>query len=496
MSELTPDQAASASNSPALPSDSPPSNNELALQRTEMAENRTKMAENRTGMSVQRTDMAQERTGLAVERTDLAETRTELARERTRAAEERTLMAWIRTALSMISFGFGIDRLFKYLDKTQAPVGVNMLTEERVLGLSLMSLGLFTLVAAIINHWRVLKNIEVKEYKYTPGWSQGLTVAVVLLFLGLAAFLPLALSGVQLADVFTLNSVVVQTLTAMTIFLLMLTLGVQTSLTNLISLWRQPGLLGRALLSSLVLFPTGAGVIGYLLLRGQPEALPIGVGLAVLASAPGAPLLTRRAMMARGNVTTAASLQVTLATLAVVTTPLTLLVFTLLFTQIKASADFWLIAKQVLTVQLLPLGLGLLIRKLGGDLVADIGELLSTVANTLFLVLLVFLLGASLVLIPTVPWRGLVAMALIVVFGLACGHWLGGPSLDVRSSVATGSIARNAGLAIFLLTANNMGQSIPTVIAYMVVGAITALPYNAWVQRQLVEPAPVAAAQG
>jgi len=50
-------------------------------------------------------------------------------------------------------------------------------------------------VVAIINHWRILNNIEEEEYQYTPRWSQGLTGAVVLLFLGLAAFIPLALAG-------------------------------------------------------------------------------------------------------------------------------------------------------------------------------------------------------------------------------------------------------------------------------------------------------------
>jgi putative membrane protein len=35
----------------------------------------------------------------------------ELAKERNRAAAERTLMVWIRTSLSLISFGFGIDRI-------------------------------------------------------------------------------------------------------------------------------------------------------------------------------------------------------------------------------------------------------------------------------------------------------------------------------------------------------------------------------------------------
>lgn len=87
-------------------------------------------------------------------------------------------------------------------------------------------------------------------------------MAIVLLFLGLAAFIPLAISGVELAEVFTLNSQVVQTLAAMTIFLLMLTLGAKTPLASLTTLWQQPGLLVRSLLAALVLFPLGAGVIG------------------------------------------------------------------------------------------------------------------------------------------------------------------------------------------------------------------------------------------
>jgi BASS family bile acid:Na+ symporter len=469
-----------------------PSNNELAMQRTEMAQQRTSMAEQRTELAEKRTGMSVQRTDLAQERNDLAEIRTALARERTRAAEERTLMAWIRTALSMISFGFGIDRLFKYLDKTQSGIGVNVLTEERILGLSLMSLGLFTLVAAIINHWRVLKNIENEEYEYTPSWSQGLTVAVVLLFLGLAAFIPLALTGVELADVFTLDSRVIQALAAMTIFLLMLTLGVKTPLSSLGSLWQQPGLLVRALFAALVLFPVGAGLIGYLFLKDLPGAVPIGLGLVVLAAAPGAPLLTQRASMAGGNLAIATSLQVTLAALAVATTPLTLLVFTLLFARLDASADFLIIAKQVLTVQFLPLGLGLLIRYLGRETAADISELLTTVANTLFVVLLVFLLGFSLVTIPTVPWRGLAVIPPIIIFGLIGGHLLGGPDLATRSSIATGTIARNAGLALFLLAANGAGQAIPTIIAYMVVGSITALPYNIWIKRQQQQATPAA----
>lgn len=476
-----------------------PNNNELAMQRTVMAEKRTELAENRTAMAEkrtelaenrtelaeQRTELAEKRTGLSIERTDLAELRTELAKERTRAAEERTLMAWIRTALSMISFGFGIDRLFTYLDRTETDLGINRLTEERVLGLSLMTLGLVTLVMAIINHWTMLKTIESDDYKYGPTWSQGLVVATVLLFLGLAAFIPLAVGGVQMAEVFTLNSRVITTLAALIIFILMLSLGAQTSLSSLATLWQQPSLLRRSLLSTLVLFPVGAVVIGYLVLSGgQPGVGRVALGLGVLAAAPGAPLLSRRAAMAGSNPDVAISLQVTLALLATVTTPLTLWVLSSLFAPIDASADYLIIVKQVLLAQFLPLGLGIALRRFSGEQAANVGQLLSVIASTLFAVLLVFALGISIVVLPTIAWRGLVAIPLIVIFGLACGHFLGGPEIAVRSAVATGTIARNAGLALFLLAANGGGNAIPTVIAYVVIGAVTALPYNVWAKRQ------------
>jgi uncharacterized membrane protein YidH (DUF202 family) len=40
------------------------------------------------------------------------------------------------------------------------------------------------------------------------------------------------------------------------------------------------------------------------------------------------------------------------------------------------------------------------------------------------------------------------------------------------------------------LAANGAGQAIPTIIAYMVVGSITALPYNIWIKRQQQQTAP------
>ncbi|MDY7023216.1 MAG: Na+-dependent transporter, partial [Cyanobacteriota bacterium] len=353
---------------------------------------------------------------------------------------------------------------------------------EKILGLSLMSLGIFSLGAAIIGHWQALKNIEKNEFKYVPRWSESLSVAIILLFVGLAAFIPLVIGGIDLSEIFTLNSQVIQSLAALSVFVVMLTTGIKTSFSDIFSLWQRRDLLIKALFSALVLFPVGAAIIAGFLLN---IPLQTGLGLALLAAAPGAPLLTQRATLAGGNVPVALSFQVTLASLAIVTTPLTLLIIALVFSRVEESAEFLVIAKQIATVQFLPLGIGLLIRRLAGDALDDVSNLFATIVNTLFLVLIIFLLGISINVVPEVDIKGLIAIILIVAFGLTCGHILGGPDIETRSSVATGTIARNVGLALFLAAANGVGKAIPTIIAYMIIGGLVALPYNVWVKSQM-----------
>jgi putative membrane protein len=85
-------------------------------------------------------------------------TRTELALERTRAAGERTLMAWTRTAVSLVSFGFSIPKLFRYLQEERmiGAVGGGPFT----LGLMLIALGTLSLVAGMLQHVALLRRIS------------------------------------------------------------------------------------------------------------------------------------------------------------------------------------------------------------------------------------------------------------------------------------------------------------------------------------------------
>lgn len=114
---------------------------------------------------------------------------TELARERNRAAAERTLMAWIRTSLSLIGFGFGIDRIVAAIHSFQKASDIPPVGLSQILGLAFISLGVYAMVVAAVEHVQQLRQIQRQgNYIYTPRRSLGLTVAVCLICIGIFAF--------------------------------------------------------------------------------------------------------------------------------------------------------------------------------------------------------------------------------------------------------------------------------------------------------------------
>jgi BASS family bile acid:Na+ symporter len=274
---------------------------------------------------------------------------------------------------------------------------------------------------------------------------------------------------------------------AVTIFSLMLAIGVNHSFRQVTYLTSRPGLLVRSLLSVVVVVP---GIVGVLL---WALALPpaVATGLAVLAAVPGAPLTTKRIELAGGELQYAVNLQLTLALLAVVVTPLILSVYFSAFDLVIEKVAPLDVARQIARVTFLPVIAGFLIRRFLPGAAARIGNLLRVLANIL-LILLVLMLAVLLAMAPDLRamlnpgWAATLAIVLMVVFSLAAGHLLGGPTQEKRAVLAVASVARNVGLALFIAGLTDYGQKfVPTLLTYLILGGILSVPYAVWSKRRV-----------
>jgi putative membrane protein len=107
---------------------------------------------------------------------------TRLAFNRTRVAFDRTIMAWIRTATSLITFGFSVYKFFQ-IDVGRTPG--NHLIGSREFALTLVGIGLASLLLGVVDHHRNMKWL-ILQYPEMPRSGTGL-VAILVAVLGILA---------------------------------------------------------------------------------------------------------------------------------------------------------------------------------------------------------------------------------------------------------------------------------------------------------------------
>ena len=107
-------------------------------------------------------------------------------------ANERTFLAWIRTSIAVVTFGFLITRVPEWLHpaaKPNQPPSPHRIGTSLMMGLAMMAFGA---VVAILAAWRyhtVNRAIHEGRVKPDRGLIILITVLVVVLTLGMIAFM-------------------------------------------------------------------------------------------------------------------------------------------------------------------------------------------------------------------------------------------------------------------------------------------------------------------
>ncbi|MGB5241946.1 MAG: DUF202 domain-containing protein [Prochlorococcaceae cyanobacterium] len=112
----------------------------------------------------------------------------ELAKERNRAAAERTMMAWIRTCLSLISFGFGLDKIIGAINRSRFGGSDHASLSVRLVAIGFVLIGILAMAAATRQHLRTLKLIRRDDFVYVDQRSITVFTAIALTIIGIVAF--------------------------------------------------------------------------------------------------------------------------------------------------------------------------------------------------------------------------------------------------------------------------------------------------------------------
>lgn len=274
----------------------------------------------------------------------------------------------------------------------------------------------------------------------------------------------------------------------LTLFMVMLALGLGLP-PDVLSLWRSHWrLILRAELATCLLVP----LLGWLLLTLVPTGAVSVDGrhaIALMAACPSAPLILRKAGKTGGDAGLAGLLQVGAALAAIVTVPLLAQLGERVFNVDGWDVPLRQVALQVGQVQLLPLLLGLALRRRFPLQTRRLLGPLDRLANGLLLLLVIA------VLVKTAPQllnfglanlAGLAVMAVLVLLSLLVGFLVAGEGRQSRVTTALVTSMRNPGLALLLtstyaphLPAVKLGILLYVLITVLVSGLALKLSFRA-----------------
>jgi ACR3 family arsenite transporter len=215
-------------------------------------------------------------------------------------------------------------------------------------------------------------------------------------------------------------------------------------------------------------------------------------GLLLMATAAGAPFLPKLAQAAKGNAAFSVGLMVLLMVVTIIYMPIVLPLFLS-----GVEINPWDIAKSLIVVMLIPLGIGLLMKARWPDTANGLQPLMSSASSFAILLLLV---GAIILqwesIVSLIGTGGILAIVIFLAISFVLGYFAGGSDPGTRSVMGLGTAQRNLSAAL-VVGAQNFSDSpnvLVTVIVAGLVGLVLLLPLAAELGKRAATGSDVATA--
>ncbi len=282
------------------------------------------------------------------------------------------------------------------------------------------------------------------------------------------------------------------------VFALMFALGLGLTGNWLALLRSRPGLIAKQLIASCLLVP----LLALVLLKGPLGAAvapPAQLAIALMALCPSAPLTLRKVKEHRGDRDLAALVQVMAALMAIVSIPLLADLFRGSFGVQGWPIEPQQVANQIISVQLFPLTLALLVRRWFPDLASRLETPIEKLAGLLLILLILIVLIRTFPLLAGyIPANGpaLLVMLLVVLGSLALGYGLGGPGRRERVTGSLLTSMRNPGLALLFasLYAPTPQPVKVGILCFLLIRVLLSIPFLRWLGKEpAIDSSPAAA---
>lgn len=269
--------------------------------------------------------------------------------------------------------------------------------------------------------------------------------------------------------------------------LLVLVVGMDASVRDLLSVLRRPGRLGAAVLAVNVIPPVVAIVLVHLIDIG-PAAR---AGVVLMAISPVPPLVPGKALKVSGRKDYAYGLYAALVLLAVLVVPIWVEILHRVFA-VEMAIPPLAVARSVVVGVLAPLAVGVLIRRFAPAFAARAAPFVYKAAMLLVVLAVLPIIVQVWPAVARLAGDGtFVVMVLVVVIAYAAGALLGGHDAEDKAALAAAATTRHPGIALMIAKTNfDNPQIAAAIIGFMLLSLVVAIPCQILLKRMAASRSP------